>query len=175
MISRLGLLYFCVSDVECTTQSLNNIELNGFLNFKLSLIPFGVVVSMIWVYFLISGMAYYQLCTWINRQYEYLHEIEIQLSQAIQAKYFSREGVAYKNKYPLFLDWVWVLYTYVFPVILLLTSVRILFLEWICSNMEFNLYFDAIVGLLFLITVALFRYDNLLKKMRGIVQRLHKI
>nr|VFK54754.1 MAG: hypothetical protein BECKTUN1418F_GA0071002_10544 [Candidatus Kentron sp. TUN]VFK59574.1 MAG: hypothetical protein BECKTUN1418E_GA0071001_10544 [Candidatus Kentron sp. TUN] len=80
-------------------------------------------------WFLLFGFSsrYYQTVIEIERQYNYIHDLE----EILNSKYagtciFTREGKAYLDKYPLFSSWVRWLYTWAFPLIILLCiSIRI--------------------------------------------------
>jgi len=80
--------------------------------------------TLLW--FLIFGLSsrYYQIVIQIERQYDYIHHLE----EALNSRYngtrlFTREGKSYLNEYPLFSNWVWILYTLAFPLIILLCIV----------------------------------------------------
>jgi hypothetical protein len=83
--------------------------------------------TLLW--FLLFGFTskYYQTVLYIERQYSYIHHLE----EVISSKYagtraFTREGKNYLEEYPIFLDWIWILYTIAFPLIVLLCiTVRI--------------------------------------------------
>lgn len=83
--------------------------------------------TLLW--FLLFGFTskYYQTVLYIERQYGYIHHLE----EVISSKYagtraFTREGKNYLEEYPIFLDWIWILYTIAFPLIVLLCiTVRI--------------------------------------------------
>jgi hypothetical protein len=83
--------------------------------------------TLLW--FLLFGFTskYYQTVLYIERQYGYIHHLE----EVISSKYagtraFTREGKNYLEEYPIFLDWIWILYTIAFHLIVLLCiTVRI--------------------------------------------------
>ena len=70
LIALIGLLYFCVSYTECAILTLNEIEVPSILKINISSVPFKIIISILWTYILIKVISYYQLCSWINRQYE---------------------------------------------------------------------------------------------------------
>jgi hypothetical protein len=64
---------------------------------------------------------YYQTVIQIERQYDYIHHLEeIIGSRFTGTRAFTREGKSYLNEYPLFSNWIWLLYTLAFPLIILL-------------------------------------------------------
>ena len=73
--------------------------------------------SIIWFALLSLVVRYYQTVVYIERQYDYIHTIEDQLSPEYDHKAFIREGKAYLKNYPLFSSWVCILYTIVFPIL----------------------------------------------------------
>lgn len=84
--------------------------------------------SMLWFTLLIFVVRYFQTVVHVERQYKYIHQIEEQLSAQYANKAFTREGKSYLKNYPLFSSWAWILYTIVFPLLLLvLVIVKIAF------------------------------------------------
>lgn len=79
--------------------------------------------SIIWFALLSIVIRYYQTVVHIERQYDYIHNLEDQLSPEYNGKAFTREGKSYLKDYPLFSKWAWILYTIVFPILLLLVVV----------------------------------------------------
>lgn len=76
--------------------------------------------SMLWFLLLGTSTRYFQLNVQIERQYEYLHELESYLNKYFpRTTVFTREGISYLGNYPLFSNWIWFLYTIAFPVLLL--------------------------------------------------------
>ncbi len=76
----------------------------------------GFISTLIWLLLLGFSTRYFQVVLEIERQYEYLQALEIQLNSYYSgSKAFTREGKAYLSKYPLFSNWVWLLYTLFFP------------------------------------------------------------
>jgi len=92
-----------------------------FITKKLELkspIDITFIGSIIWFGLLSLVVRYFQTVVHIERQYKYIHQIEEQLSSEYANKVFTREGKAYLNDYPLFSRWAWILYTIVFPALL---------------------------------------------------------
>jgi len=83
--------------------------------------------SVIWFSLLSLVIRYFQTAVYIERQYDYIHQVEDSLGAHYDGKTFTREGKAYLKNYPLFSNWAWVLYTIIFPLLLLLVvSAKIL-------------------------------------------------
>ena len=73
--------------------------------------------SIVWFLLLGLTIRYCQTALLVERQYEYVHHLEAQLSKHVQGG-FTRESVAYLSNYPLFLHWAHYLYTLVSPLLL---------------------------------------------------------
>jgi hypothetical protein len=164
LVALLGFLFFSISYTECTLRSLNGIELTGLFKFNINSIPFGILVSMVWSYLLMMVITYYQLCTSISKQYNYMHELEFQLSRLLKADYFCRVALTRKKEHPLSFNWVGILYAFAFPTILLITTARVLFLEWTCEDNNYNLVYDTTIGIIFFVMVLFYRFSILISK-----------
>ncbi len=79
-------------------------------------------IQFVWLWVL---MMYYQKNVSIERQYDYLHTIEEQLSKS-SSLIIQREGKSYLNKYPWFLWIVYRVYTVVFP----LSIISVALMKW---------------------------------------------
>lgn len=79
--------------------------------------------SLIWFALLSLVVRYFQTVVHIERQYSYIHCIEDLLSPCYESKAFTREGKSYLTNYSLFSNWVWILYTIIFPILLLIVIV----------------------------------------------------
>lgn len=75
--------------------------------------------SIIWFSLFGLIVKYLQTSTLIERQYDYIHQLEKQISSYFNDKVFTREGKSYLENYPLYLNWAWLLYTVIFPLLLL--------------------------------------------------------
>ncbi|MBN1460590.1 MAG: hypothetical protein JXA57_13735, partial [Armatimonadetes bacterium] len=71
--------------------------------------------SVLWFVFVVLTLRYYQAVVHIERQYHYIHALEEQLGAEYVPPAFTREGKAYLRGYPLFSRWSWLMYTVVFP------------------------------------------------------------
>ena len=86
--------------------------------------------SIIWFALLATIVRYTQVVIYIERQYAYIHHIEEELQKNYNSEIiFTREGKSYLNKYPLFSDWVCLLYTTIFPLILISVVLYMLFMR----------------------------------------------
>lgn len=74
------------------------------------------ISTLLWLLLLGFTTRYYQVVLGIERQYGYLHALEEKLNGYYpESKAFTREGKSYLSKYPLFSNWIWLLYTVFFP------------------------------------------------------------
>ena len=76
--------------------------------------------SLIWFLLLASSIKYYQTVVFIERQYKYLHSLEDYISPFFDGKAFTREGKSYLTNYPKFSHWSSFLYTFFYPVLLII-------------------------------------------------------
>ena len=126
---RDSLFYFllvilALFSLQVTSTELVNNALSNYINKQLDIgidKHSNLFGTLLW--FLLFGFSsrYYQTVVQIERQYGYLNHLE----EIISSKYvgthaFTREGKSYLNEYPIFSNWMWLLYTLVFPLITLL-------------------------------------------------------
>lgn len=118
LLIALTFMFLQISAVD----KMNNIGLElaeKFLGVSLSLSP-EFLSAMFWFITLSLVIKYAQTLVYIEKQYDYIHELESGIDKKIEDnKLFSREGYSYLNNYPKFSNWVWILYTIVFPIVLL--------------------------------------------------------
>lgn len=81
-------------------------------------ISINVISSLIWFALLYVTVRYFQSVINIEKQYNYTHQLERELSGYYKGKAFTREGKAYLNNYAIFSDWVHIVYWYIFPLLL---------------------------------------------------------
>lgn len=81
------------------------------------------ISSIVWFSLLSLAIRYFQAVVHIERQYTYIHHIEKLLSVQYDNKVFTREGKSYLKNYPAFSCWAWILYTIIFPALLLIVVI----------------------------------------------------
>ena len=94
-----------------------------FLAKKLDLVkPLDIsfIGSIIWFMLLGLVIRYFQTTVHLERQYEYIHQLEDEISPQYKGRAFTREGKSYLKNYPLFSNWTWILYTFAFPALLII-------------------------------------------------------
>jgi len=83
------------------------------------------ISTFMWLMLLGFSTRYFQIVLEIERQYGYLHAIEDQLNTHYpDSSAFTREGKSYLSKYPLFSNWVWLLYTLFFPFLIVFSVIE---------------------------------------------------
>lgn len=111
------------------------------INFSIS-----IVQSLLWIVLLFYSMRYFQVNSYIERQYNYLHIIEEEINAKIEFT-FCREGKSYLDKYPMVLDLIYYIYTWVFPVIYIGIVLYKILMEWVSTyNMRVVLLDTLIAG-----------------------------
>jgi hypothetical protein len=83
--------------------------------------------TLLWLLLFGFSLRYYQTVIQIERQYDYIkHLEEIVSGRYAGTRAFTREGKSYLGEHSLFSNWIWLLYTLLFPLILMLCiSIRI--------------------------------------------------
>lgn len=117
--------------------------LSSFLSSQYGLntiINFNLLGSIIWFLLLVFSLRYFQVSVFIERQYEYLHVLEYKLNQKLGEEIITREGKSYLADYPKFSDWVWLMYTVLFPTTLLLVALCKVVYEWMDTGFNFSGY-----------------------------------
>lgn len=108
-------------------------------------VGFGTVQSFIWVILLFYSIRYFQINTYIERQYNYLHKLECDIANKVDF-IFEREGKGYLDKYPLLLDMIYYIYTRVFPVIYIVVICYKILLGWINRFSIGNVIFNTVIS-----------------------------
>ncbi len=78
--------------------------------------------TVIWFVLLGVVLRYFQIVVYVERQYAYIHRLEAGLNRHYDGPAFTREGASYLDDYPHLSKWSHSLYTYVFPVLLVLAA-----------------------------------------------------
>ncbi len=121
-------------------------------------ITLGVLQASLWAILLWLTMRYFQVAVHIERQYDYLHDLENLLNSFFPGTMaFTREGESYLRNYPTFRYWVWVFYSWLFPILLaIVVSLRGV-IEW--TTVEVGIVqhiFDSVLCAAILLTDVLY-------------------
>ena len=117
-----------------------------------------VFSSLLWL--AVAGMAirYFQLVVQIERQYSYLHALEIELNNYYpdSSVAFTREGVSYKSNYPIFSSWLHIVYTKMFPILLAVIGIINIYNELHSKIWTINSFIDVCCFLILETSVILY-------------------
>jgi hypothetical protein len=94
----------------------------------------------------------------VERQYPYIHKLEEEIGGGVLA----REGKAYLEKYPIFSNWMWLLYTIVFPVLLfsIVLAKIISEITYACINgWSYTTHLNIVIALLIIISISLYLFS----------------
>lgn len=119
------------------------------------------ISTFLWLFMLGFTTRYYQLVIEIERQYSYLHVLEKNLNTFYPgSKVFTREGEFYLSNHPRFSNWVWSLYTLVFPILIIFcVFMRIFSQVEVINFIEVNQLIDFICFLIVEISSILYIYE----------------
>ena len=130
----------------------NQLDTNANINFD-------YIQSIIWFSLLAVVVKYFQSVFFIERQYDYIHSLEVTLSFDYEGVEFTREGKSYLNSYPIFLDWMSFLYTILVPVILALVISAKIFTEYQGFFLNGVLFwFNLLIYFFIFISLCLYLY-----------------
>jgi hypothetical protein len=127
------------------------------VNATLSVNFFG---SLIWFALLYVAIRYFQAVINLEKQYNYSHELEELLSQHYGGKAFTREGKAYLKDYPIYSDWVHIVYRTIFPALLLAVVTIKLLGEWFAHvRSALPLALDTVIYAMLVVSIVLYVYS----------------
>jgi len=103
-------------------------------------------------------LRYFQINVLINRQYDYLHFLEDELcKKTSEQNFIKREGREYLKNYSVLSDWAHIIYTWVFPILLIFIALTKIILELqVVEKNKTNFYFNGIIFLAICLTVILY-------------------
>lgn len=110
----IAILFLCSNNSKEAIATFKSLFLKLF-NINLCF-NFSIIQSFIWFTLLLFSLRYYQINTYIEREYTYIHKLENIISTNLNIE-FDRESSNYLNNYPLFLNFIYLLYTWIFPII----------------------------------------------------------
>ena len=118
------LVILALFSLQVSSADLVNSAISGYVNKQLDVSiskNSNLFGAMIWLLLFGFSTRYYQTVVQIERQYEYIHHLEKIISQKyVGTRAFTREGESYLHDYPIFSNWVSLLYALAFPLIILL-------------------------------------------------------
>lgn len=108
-------LYFLVeikpSDSVTIANTFVKSKVGTSLDINYSILSTAVLLFLLW-----SVIRYFQLCLYIEKQYNYIHELESKINLAFGQKLITREGYSYLNEYPLLPALIHRIYNFFLPI-----------------------------------------------------------
>lgn len=151
----IGLHFFQVSDRSKTSESLVSF-LKEHSGFQITA-NVDVLTAVLWFLLLALVVRYFQANVYVNRQYNYLHQLEDQFKELLGHHLISREGKNYLSRYPHFSNWTHFLYTWFFPFMLLATIIfKIIFDGIECGKFSLPFLVSLISCLMIIISIILY-------------------
>lgn len=140
----------------------------------LGALPLPGLLSVSWVLTFAIALRYCQAAVNVERQYGYLHGLEEKISQELgDEELYRREGRSYLEKYPLFQEWAWICYVFLFPAIVMLAAFTLVYLE--LTRLPYPLFhkvFDVVVALAVVTSLYLYRLHPLKKTFKDLKDTL---
>jgi hypothetical protein len=117
------LVILALFSLQVTSAEFVNSALSGYINKQLDISidkNSNLLGTLLWLLLFGFSSRYYQTVIQIERQYDYIHHLEELISKKYaNTRAFTREGKSYLDEYPMFSNWIWLLYTLAFPLIIL--------------------------------------------------------
>ncbi len=118
----LGIIFlfsFQIQNAEQTTLIADELIKKNVFDIK---IDFNYINNILTFSFLWIIMLYYQIIFLIEKQYNYIHQLEENISKEIAPYKISREGETYLENYPLLSSLIHFIYTIIFPILLCIVA-----------------------------------------------------
>ena len=137
-------------------------------NASLSLesLPLPSLLSLTWTFLFVITIQYCQRSINVERQYGYLHLLESKISDLLgDADIYRREGEAYLKNYPAFSNWAWIFYSFLFPLLMLVSVSALFVLEF--GKLDYLIYYkiyDGFAGIGVLVSLLLYRIVPLFQR-----------
>lgn len=123
-------------------------------------ISVSIIGSLVWFALLYVAIRYFQSVINIEKQYNYTHQLESQLSKSYNGNAFTREGKAYLNNYAIFSDWVHIVYWYIFPALFLLVITAKIIGEWYAeTSNNLPIILDSFIYAAIVVSTVLYVYS----------------
>ncbi len=172
--------------------SLGKIGVAG-AEINLQALPLPALLNATWVLTLALALRYCRVAIHIDRQYDYVHMLEQNISpilrnsqghkagetvptQLLDEDIYQREGTVYLRGYPLLLNATWIAYVVIFPIILLVATIGLITWEW--RRLPYpvlNRAFDTGVALALIAFLVLYRVaPYIAEKYREKSERKHQ-
>lgn len=128
----------------CETESIAKAYIDNTI--KGVNVDFKYINSVVHIVFLWVVMQYYQITLTIEKNYDYLHEVESKLSSP-RGFEIKRESVNYLDSYPWLKSIVNIIYKLLFPILIIATALLKIVIEY-GQQYEFVWFDTLILGLI---------------------------
>lgn len=146
VIGLFALLSLEIGYPAAIGASLGKIGVAG-AEVNLQALPLPALLNATWVLTLALALRYCRVAIHIDRQYDYVHMLERNISPILRGTQgrkageaasappldediYQREGTVYLRGYPLLLNATWLAYVAIFPIILLVATTGLVAWEW---------------------------------------------
>jgi hypothetical protein len=119
---------------------------------------------LVWFVFFAVVARYFQANMNVERGYQYIHLVEAEMTALYGADLLAREGKQYLKDYPRFGDWMHIVYSWVFPLAILLLTAWSAYVDYERIGCTWTLAITAVIALLTLSTVVLYLYSTQFQK-----------
>lgn len=109
------LLYFLVEIKPSDSVNIANTFVKSKVGTPLD-INYSILSTAVLLFLLWSVIRYFQLCLYIEKQYNYIHELEGKINLAFGQKLITREGYSYLKEYPLLTALIHRIYNFFLPI-----------------------------------------------------------
>jgi len=154
LLITISILYLQIIQPSAVISMVDKVliaKIGSSIEFSIS-----VFQSFIWFIFFGILIAYYKSCVFIERQYVYIHDLEKNL-QTKTSQIPSREGKSYLTNYPLFSEWIYYLFTWVFPILIIILVIGKIITEYYSKAFPLPfLVVNSIICILCVISTILF-------------------
>jgi len=158
MLALLGIMAF-----QYVSPNQSESILTQFVQKQLSIdisISINIIGSLVWFALLYVSIRYFQSVINIEKQYNYTHQLEAELSKSFEGKAFTREGKAYLNNYAIFSDWVHIVYWYIFPILFILSITAKLVGEYSAVDLsKLSIALNTVIYISVVISTILYVYS----------------
>jgi len=131
LIFLIIVISFQFLQVFFSSQSLSafNTVIEKQINFSFAFNA-NIFSILLWFLLFILSLRYFQTNILVSRQYKYIHILEEKLCEKIgEEDFIKRERFGYKNDSSVFTDWVHLVYTWIFPILLISVALLRISLE----------------------------------------------
>jgi hypothetical protein len=115
-----------------------------------------VLSALLWASLLFVTARYFQTHVQLDRQYAHLARVESEITALFGSDLLARESAGYLKNYPLFSEWMHILYTWVFPIALLAVTLWSVGIEFHIGDLSAATLVPCAIGAVAAISTALY-------------------